>query len=240
METAHWLGRILGTEVMAIHADEGDSEGLEAIAAATGTTIAVTHGDATNVITDRLAAEDVVLGVVGTRGWPGGRRPAGHIALAVARASGKPLVVVPPERPGPTLESGCRVLAAFDDTPQSIAGAEELERLFVGSEVDILVVHVFDWTNVPPFWDQAHHAAESWGRELAARHLRNFDTPVELRGGAPGICLVEVAAAESVDLIAMSWSQDLSAGKAQTVQHVLAASKVPVLLLPLRAATLAR
>ena len=54
--------------------------------------------------------------------------------------------------------------------------------------------------------------------------------------GAPGVCVVDVAEAETVDLIALSWSQDLGNGKAQTVQQVLTTSPVPVLLLPAPAA----
>ena len=235
LETAQWLGRILRSDVVGVFVDGGDTPAVEAIADASGTGLATRHGDPTQVITDYLAADDVVLGVIGTRAWPGGRRPAGHTALDVAQASTKPLVVVPPERPPFDRGARCRVLAALDDTPESVAGVRALLRIFDQPGVDVLAVHVFESANVPPFWDQAQHAAESWGRELMARHLCDIDTRVELRSGAPGLRVVEVAEAESVDLVAMTWSQDLSEGRAQTVKQVLSGSPVPVLLMPVRA-----
>ena len=156
----------------------------------------------------------------------------------MAQAATKAVVLVPLDGAQPDQGHECRVLAALDDTPASVAAIDELLRLFDGAEVDLLALHVFETANVPRFWDQAHHATESWGREFVARHLHETDTRFELRGGAPGTCVVDVAEAESVDLVALSWSQDLSAGKASTVQQVLATSPVPILLLPQRRAVL--
>ena len=42
----------------------------------------------------------------------------------------------------------------------------------------------------------------------------------------------QVAMAEHADLIALGWSQNLSAGRAHTIRVALANSPIPVLLLP--------
>lgn len=232
LDTSRWLGGVLQAVVEAVHVNEDGSETVRGIAAAAGVPLEVLDGDPTTVIAEQLVAEDVILGVIGARGGPGGRRPAGHVALAVAQAIRKPLVVVPPEGAWPERGATCRVLAVLEDTPASVVAVDQLRHLFGGADLEVLPLHVFDTANVPPFWDQAHHAAESWGREFVARHLQDPASPFELRGGAPGICAVDVAEAASVDLVMLSWSQDLSAGRAVTVQQVLTASPVPVLLLP--------
>ncbi|HEY5153963.1 MAG TPA: universal stress protein [Acidimicrobiales bacterium] len=232
LATSRWLSGVLHAAVEALHVSEDGAESVRAVTEAAGIPLTVLDGDPTTVIATQFVAEDVLLGVIGARGGPGGRRPAGHIALAVAQATTKPIVVVPPEGDWPDRSTACRVLAALDDTPASVAAVDHLLDLFGGGDVEVLPLHVFESTNVPRFWDQAHHAAESWGREFVARHLHEPGTRFELRGGAPGICVVDVAEAESVDLVMLSWSQDLSAGRAATVQQVLTTSPVPVLLLP--------
>lgn len=95
IDTAVWLGRLLGVSVAALHVREDGVETASAIAATRGLTVNVVEGDSVDALIEAIAAPDVLLGVVGARGVPSGRRPAGHVALAVAQAVAKPLVVVP-------------------------------------------------------------------------------------------------------------------------------------------------
>ena len=54
--------------------------------------------------------------VLGARASHAGRRPAGHVALELARSLRKPLVVVPPDASVPvTLR---RILVPLDGTPR--------------------------------------------------------------------------------------------------------------------------
>jgi nucleotide-binding universal stress UspA family protein len=232
IDTAVWLGRLLGVSVAALHVREDGVETASAIAATRHLTVNVVEGDTVNALIDAIAVPDVLLGVVGARGAPSGRRPAGHVALAVAQAVAKPLIVVPPESVCPAAAASGQILVAVDDAPESGAAAREAARMFAGSDAKVVLLHVFEAATVPRFWDQAHHAGQSWSREFLARRLHRADTNLELRSGAPGVSVLEVADEDSADLIVLSWAQDLSIGRAKTVQDVLTRSRVPVLLMP--------
>ena len=115
LATAVALGPTLGATARAIQV--ADTPGLTAQAAAAqlGVELDVVPGDPVEQIVAAAAADDVVAVVVGTRDRPGGRRPAGHLALALADRVDKPVVMVPPDASPP--ERIRRVLVAMEGTP---------------------------------------------------------------------------------------------------------------------------
>lgn len=237
LETALRLGHLLKASVQALHIRQDGADTAVKVAASMGVPLSILDGDPTELINTHLAAPDVMLGVLGARGTPAGCRPAGHIAAAIATATAKPLVVVAPNCRACGPPAGGRVLVPLDGTQASADALRGASQIFADAGVDIVGLHVFDQSTLPRFWDQPHHAAESWGREFSARHLTGPDSRLELRTGSPGSRVVDVAEEEHVDLVAMCWSQDLSTGHAQTVKDVLEHSHVPVLLLPMDAQT---
>jgi nucleotide-binding universal stress UspA family protein len=85
LQTAAALGGTLTLPVVALHVRQDDLQPPRQFADAAGIQLRVATGAPIDTIATALAAEEVALGVLGARGLPGGRRPAGHTALAVAR-----------------------------------------------------------------------------------------------------------------------------------------------------------
>jgi nucleotide-binding universal stress UspA family protein len=141
------------------------------------------------------------------------------------------LVVPVSKRPLATSDLD-RVLVPLDGTTLSADTVAEAVGIFCARGIDVVVLHVFDQSTVPRFWDQAVHARKSWAEEFLARFCDRPNARLELRSGAPGDNIVDVAMAEHADLIALGWAQNLSAGHAHTIRVTLANSPIPVLLLP--------
>jgi nucleotide-binding universal stress UspA family protein len=150
----------------------------------------------------------------------------------VQRAS-KPVVLVPPgakvRRPAIS-----RVLLPLNGTPESAVAVADTMGLLARAGVDLIVLHVFDAATVPRFWDQAAHAHQAWTEEFLARNAATAGARLELRSGSPGEHVVDVAAAEDADLIALGWSQHLDAGRSRTVRRSVLHAGLPVLLMPVR------
>jgi hypothetical protein len=159
------------------------------------------------------------------------------LVTEVIRQCPKPVVLVPRHRRATASEHISRILVPLDGTAESAETVAETVALYAASGADIVVLHVFDETTVPKFWDQAAHARKSWDEEFLARHCNHPDARLELRTGSPGESIVDVAAAEQVDLIALSWGQNLSPGRARTVRSAVARSNTAILLLPFPART---
>lgn len=157
---------------------------------------------------------------------------AAHVANDLIQRCRRPVLVVPvSKRPVATSDLD-RVLVPLDGTALSAETVAEAVGMFCARGIDVVVLHVFDHSTVPRFWDQAVHARKSWAEEFLARFCDRPNARLELRSGPPGTNVVDVAVAEHVDLIALGWSQNLSAGRAHTIRVALANSPVPVLLLP--------
>jgi nucleotide-binding universal stress UspA family protein len=230
LETAAGLGRALRLPVVAFHARLDGDEVERLLAEAAGVELRVASGPPVEAIVAATAEETVALCVLGVRGLPSGRRP-GSTALAVAARATKPLVVVPPLPRDPP--AGLRrVLVPLDGTPAAAAAVEQATRWLAGSGMEIVGLHVFDLATVPRFWDRPEHDQAAWAREFLARWYPAPGSRLELRAGRPGGRVLEVAAAERADLIALGWSQHLDPDRAAVVREVLTGSDVPVLLLP--------
>lgn len=153
----------------------------------------------------------------------------GWLVLQRAR---KPIVLVPAAScPGPQMIS--RALIPLDGTLESAAAVAETIELLADAGVDLVVLHVFDATTAPRFWDQAAHAEQAWQNEFLARYCDQPGVRLQLRSGVPGEHVLDVAAAEQVDLIALGWSRQLDDMRAQTLRQTLRDARVPVLIVPI-------
>jgi nucleotide-binding universal stress UspA family protein len=152
----------------------------------------------------------------------------------VVRRSTKPVVLLPPLLKTPVAPHKVisRVLLPLDGSFEAAAAITETAELFTRTGVDLVVLHVFDEATVPRFWDQAAHAQQAWEEEFLARHCAYPGVRMELRRGFAGDQVVNVAAAEQVDLIALGWSQHIDEGRARTVRETVAGANVPVMLIP--------
>ncbi len=237
LEAATAVAGLLGVEVRALHCTEDAKRTAAEVAARAGVRIDHVEGDPVPCIIDAAAGDEVRVVVVGARGRPGGPRPVGHVALAVAETVGKPVLVVPPDARLPGAGEGPhRALVPLNGRPASADAVAGTLHQLAAAGVELVALHVFVPDEVPRFWDQAAHEHESWALEFAARWCALPRVEVRLRAGAPPDTVVEVAAEEEVDLIALAWSQDLSPGRAEVVREVLAHATVPVLLVPVATA----
>lgn len=153
-----------------------------------------------------------------------------ELTWLVLQRAGKPVVVAPsigwlPHRIG-------RALIPLDGTPEAAGAVAPANQLLGRAGVDLLVLHVFHPDSVPRYWDQHAHADQVWQQEFRARFCDLPGTRLRWRSGAVGEQVLDVAAAEQVDLIALGWSQRLEPGHARTVRQTLQHSPVPVLLVP--------
>lgn len=153
-----------------------------------------------------------------------------ELTWPVLQRVSKPVVVAPsvtwiPHRIG-------RALIPLDGTPEAAGAVAPANRLLGRAGVDLLVLHVFHPDSVPRYWDQHGHADQVWQQEFRARFCDLPGARLRWRSGAIGEQVLDVAAAEQVDLIALGWSQRLEPGRARTVRRTLQYSPVPVLLVP--------
>jgi nucleotide-binding universal stress UspA family protein len=157
---------------------------------------------------------------------------AAHLVTDVIQRCPTPVVIIPVGRHAHPSAARDRILVPLDGSIESAETVTGLVRMFHASGADIVVLHVFDQTTVPKFWDQPVHARQSWVEEFLRRYCNHPDVRMELRSGSAGEHILDVAASEHADLIALGWAQNLSAGRARTVRATIAETTIPVLLLP--------
>ncbi len=179
-----------------------------------------------DLVLTELAGTTTVLGVMsGTASLP-------DLVWPVLQRAHKPVVLVPAaSRPWPQMIG--RALIPLNGSAESAAAIGETIQLLAYAGVDLVVLHVFDATTVPKFWDQAAHAEQAWQNEFRARYCDQPSVRLQLRTGVPGEHVLDVAAAEQVDLIALGWSQQIDEARAQTLRRTLHDAQVPVLVVPI-------
>src|ERR1035437_9212493 len=186
-----------------------------------------------------LSAERAVAQVLGALRAPGtllavlaADERSRSIWRRVAQQSARPVVLVPAAARGRPGEIR-RVLVPLDGTAESAAAVAGTVERFARAGVDLVVLHVFDAETVPRFWDQAAHAGQAWAEEFLARYCAQPGGRLELRTGAAGEHVLDVAAAERAHIIALGWSQQLDPGRARTVRRAVLDAVIPVMLVPM-------
>jgi nucleotide-binding universal stress UspA family protein len=226
------MARTLGADLRFIHVGEEGLMMAEAVARHSGSSIELVRGEPAERIAQASKAADVAVVVVGARGHRGGRRPCGHVATAVMEEAIRPVILVAPDVRRVRGERFERVLIPLEGSEQSTAGIAAAAETLSRGGAKIIVVHVFRDDTVPRFLDHAGHAEQSWGTEFLAQWCTQHDVELHMRSGHVPRAILDVAAAEDVDLIALAWSRTMERDHATVVREVLSRSDVPVLLAP--------
>ena len=217
-------------EPEAVHGREGGTGGARAAARAATLDLRILEGDVVDRLVELAQDADVAAVVLGARGRPEGRRPAGHVALQVASRSSRPVVVVPP---GSTVERLRRALVPMEASLSGAEAVSEVIRELCAASCDVLILHVYDERSTPAFEDQPQHELEAFSQEFLRRYCpRPERARLEVRSGSVADQILALAAEARADLIALSWGQRLEPERALVVRRVLAESPVPVLLAP--------
>lgn len=229
METALGVAELLGAAVKAVHVGEGPAVTAEGAAAMAGVPLHLLAGPVVKALLAELDAPEVAAGVLGARGLPSGRRPAGGTVLRVLEQTGKPVVVVPPEAFAVCPRPLRRLLLPMDGTDLTSARIADALDTLVSTDTELVVVHVFDERARPPILN--HGGIEQWGDEFLLRHLPGRHARFEWRSGYAPDLVLQVGEERAVDLVVVGWAQTLK-GHGDVIRAVLSRSKVPVLVLP--------
>jgi nucleotide-binding universal stress UspA family protein len=218
--------------VVAVHVGDGTGRNARAAARRAGVPLESPSGDAVAHLLEYTRDDSVVALVVGARGRPGGRMPAGHVAQELLRQCAKPVVVVPPDMEGTWALR--RVVVALEGDAPCSAMLAPLFGWAHDNDLDIVAVHVHEEPHLPRFADQEGHETDAFASEFLARHAPEArpHAHLELRVGVPAEQVLGVADEIDADLIAVAWSRRLEPGRARFVSHVLEHGRIPVLLLP--------
>jgi nucleotide-binding universal stress UspA family protein len=232
LRAATAMARTLGTESQALNVREGRSETARAAARHAGIPLRIVDGDPVDRIVELSSSSEVAMVVVGARRQRAGPRPSGHVAFAVMAQVRKPVLVVPPDARLPASDRFDRVLMPLEGSAHSTdAVAEQLRALRLGG-VRATVLHVFHPGTAPRFWDQSGHAPQSWGTEFLARWCDEPETELRLRSGEVVSAILDVVSSESIDIIALGWSQSIAGDRARVVRDIVSRCDIPVLLAP--------
>jgi nucleotide-binding universal stress UspA family protein len=231
--TAAAFAQLLGARLRVAHVQEDGAATARAAAQAAGAALElIDDGDTVRAIVRAVSDPQVDAVAVGARRMPGGRTPAGHVALALIAGVPKPVLVVPPEaRPDGRIDT---MVAPHDGSAEYRQALGDVIGLARASGMRVVVVHVHAPDSLPWFEDQPQHERDAWSREFLARHcgVPIHDLDVELRVGTPAREIGSVAREARADLIALGWRRDLTPGHASTIRELLALSDVPLLLIP--------
>jgi nucleotide-binding universal stress UspA family protein len=232
---AQWFGRLLDLEVVALHVTEdGSGATARAAADAAGVKVEVREGDPSRTILQAATDDNVLAIVMGARGLPADRVPAGHVALDVIRRVAKPVIVVPPDVRVPAGGRPLRLLAPVDDERPSADALRRSLDAIPTSDVELVLLHVFDAQHIPMFADHGSYDIDEWCNELVRRTTPSHEphARVEWRVGHPAHTILAVERELEPDLLMLAWAGDLSRGRAAVVKRLLAHATTPVLLVP--------
>ena len=239
LEVAIRVAKLIGADPVAVHVQHlGSGPTARATAQSLDVPLFVRDGD---TVEEVCAARDQLKAVavaVGTRSLPGGRAPAGHVPMALARQMDMPLIVVPPETVNRQIE---RIVVALDGNVENKMVLALAEQLSLVEEPEIVAVHVFRPEKLPSFGDDPTFETEVWAREFL-RHMTSDAAArvhLDLRVGDPAIQLSAAVRDLDADLIVLAWHRNLSEGHAEIVRRVLETVPVPLVLLDASAADVA-
>jgi nucleotide-binding universal stress UspA family protein len=189
-------------------------------------------GDPVTRLSERAADADVVAVVIGARGLPAGRRPAGHVAVELLTRCDKPVVVVPPDVPCP--RELRRMVVALEGSSETSRVLGPTVKFGHGEGIEVIAVHVDDEASMPLFSDQPQHETDAFVKEFLARYGPTDNVPpaLELRIGEPAEQVLAMCEETAADMVVVAWSCSLAGGHARFVRHLLEHARIPILLIP--------
>jgi nucleotide-binding universal stress UspA family protein len=231
---ARTLAALLDADVDAVHVRVDGRRTAQDATRAAGVPLRVTSGAVVERLVGESEADDVLALVIGARGRPIAGHPLGGTATAVATAVHKPVLIVSPDEDPPEVFK--RVLVPLEGTLATSLVPRAILELAPDADLDVVALHVLDEDSLPSFTDQPQHEEEAWATEFLHRYCpwTLSSVRLETRIGRSDE-LVPLAADEcGCDLIALGWSQEISAGRAPVVRRTLEQSRRPILLFPVR------
>jgi nucleotide-binding universal stress UspA family protein len=230
--TALAFAPVLGARVEAVHVSETQGRTASASAKSFDVPYVVVGGNPFEVLRSMAARDDVVAVAVGSRARPGGRRPAGHLALAMASATDKPVLVIPPDARLP--DAVQRVVVAMEGTPRKARSVKRAVDVAAGAGLELVVVHVDDESSIPMFSDQVQHETDAYAREFLARYCPGAPgARLELRIGNPAEEILAAVDASRSDLLAIGWPHSSEPERGMVAREILDRSRTPLLLVAL-------
>jgi hypothetical protein len=158
-----------------------------------------------------------------------------RLAAVLNRAAGArgPVLIVPGppashRHPATELQ---RVLAPFDTSDEVTASLRPVLLRLQSAGVRVVQLHVLTNATMPVMWEGSGHHAAAWRAELRHRHQVGVAEVEVVVGLTPAEAVI--ARSADADLVLLCWNRSSDDGRAETVRRVLAATDVPVLLLPL-------
>ena len=221
------VAKALDATCDAVHVIEDGMKTARSSAEAAGVSLRMLSGTPLEQLTRTVSDEGVVALVLGARGSPGGPRPAGHLALALAGVTDKPVVVVRPDADPPTTLH--RVLIAMEGSPGKARALKRTIELATDARLEIVVVHVDE--EIPSFTDQVQHETAAYASEFLAKHV--LDAPLaqlDLRIGVPTVQVLDAIEEFHPDLVSVGWPQCDDPSRGLVAREILDRSPVPVLL----------
>jgi nucleotide-binding universal stress UspA family protein len=230
--TALALGPVFGAQVQAVEVADVPGRTAQAAARAASVPLSVVKGDPLEQILRRAEDDDTVAVVLGARGSPSGRRPAGHVALALAGAIAKPVVIVPPgARPPDRIH---RALLALKGTSRSARRLQRAVQLGTASELELVAVHVDDEDSIPSFSDQVQYEVEAYATEFLARYLPGAPAArLAMRIGTPADEILATVEEVEPDILAIGWPQGDDPRRGAVAREIVERCRLPILLVAL-------
>jgi len=232
---AQWLAEQFDLEVVALHVSENGSGTIARQSAdAAGVGFELREGDPVHVIRQAADDPDVRAVVLGARGLPASRMPAGHVTLDVIRRATKPVVVVPPDARVPSTNGPIRLLAPVNTARPSADAVRRLLDELQTPDLELVLLHVVDAQHLPMFANHEPHEEEAWREEFARRTTPQHaaSARVERRVGQPAPTILTAERDIDPDLVVLAWAGHLERGRAAVIKRLLAEATTPLVLLP--------
>jgi hypothetical protein len=236
LATACRIGSLLDTTVEAVHiGEDGTGGGAAAVAEAAGVKLHRRAGDVCEMLRAEVADRGATVLVLGARGDEAGATPAGHVALDLVQSVDCTIAIVPPGAADRPLR---RVLVATEAAGESRGLKGLFRHLGRRPTPEVVALHVIEPSSLPLFADSPILEADAFKREFGIRASGTavpetsrvqFETRVGDAPEALGAAVHELDA----DLVVLAWHRDLSEGHGRMVRAMLAATGVPIVLIPL-------
>ncbi len=233
---SQWYAALADLEVVALHVSEdGSGHAAHAAADAAGVKFELRQGEPIATLCAAAEDADVQVVVVGARGVPTQRMPAGHVALDVIRTVEKPVIVVPPDARVPS-NTRLRLLAPIDEDVDSANALRRLLEDMSFPDLDLVLLRVFDANHMPKFANHGTYEAEHWAVCLAQSTVpaEAARSRVEMRVGHPAHAILDVERELAADLVVLAWGRKLLGGRASVVRRLLSHATTPLVLLPVK------
>ena len=230
--TAVAIAPLFGAEVRAVEIADAVGRTAQAAGEAVSIPVSAVQGDPLTEISRLAADDDVVAVVLGARDRIRGPNPIGHLALALANTSPKPVIIVPPGARPPARVR--RALLALKGTPHSRRPLQRAVALAADTDLEVVVVHVDDEDSMPSFTDHVQYDTEVYATEFLGRYAPGaMNARVELRIGIPADEILHAIDEVQPDILAIGWPQSDDPTRGAAARDILNRSRIPVLLVAL-------